>query len=301
MMNEQCPLIRDLLALYAEDMTSPETNQFIEAHLAGCEACQQALAALRAPQPLPEPMDAAPLKKLRGRLTRYRNQVIAVTALIVAAVFILVGAVLTTPEYLPAEEAVISCVSTESEMKIILSDKVAGYQLDGPYEQDEGVEYQLSAWTTLWSQLMQTAVRNPRISIPRGENDSYPTVYYSANDGSEMSLLTGLDLHPYMHGIVLPRLVLNYYALIVLFLLLVIAALYVPLRRHHRKLWERLLLAPVSYLIAHVVIRSLSPETYAAARDFCLILLLAMALYGALILGLGLIRRRKANFSELEE
>ncbi len=48
MMNEQCPLIRDLLALYAEDMTSPETNQFIEAHLAGCEACQQALAALRA-------------------------------------------------------------------------------------------------------------------------------------------------------------------------------------------------------------------------------------------------------------
>ncbi len=246
-------------------------------------------------------MDAAPLKKLRGRLTRYRNQVIAVTALIVAAVFILVGAVLTTPEYLPAEEAVISCVSTESEMKIIFSDKVAGYQLDGPYEQDEGVEYHLSAWTTLWSQLMQTAVRNPRISIPRGENDSYPTVYYSANDGSEMSLLTGLDLHPYMHGIVLPRLVLNYYALIVLFLLLVIAALYRPLRRHHRKLWERLLLAPVSYLIAHVVIRSLSPETYAAARDFCLILLLAMALYGALILGLGLIRRRKANFSELEE
>lgn len=299
-MNEHCPLVRDLLALYAEDMTSPETNQFVESHLKSCEACQQALAALRAPQPLPAPEDATPLKKLRRRLSHRRNLIISVTALVVAAVFVLVAAFLTTPEYLPAAEAVISCVSTESQIKIIFSDKVAGYQLDGPYEQEEGVEYHLSAWTTLWSQLTQTTIRNPRLSIPREENGSQPTVYFSANDGSEMSLLTGLDLHPYMHGIVLPRLVLNYYALIVLFLLLVIAALYIPLRGRHRILWERLLLAPVSYLIAHFIIRCFSPETYAAARDFCLILLLAMALYGALVLGLALIRRRKADLPKLK-
>ena len=91
-----------------------------------------------------------------------------------------------------------------------------------------------------------------------------------------ISLLTGLDLHPYMHGIVLTRLVLNHYALIALFLLLVTAALYFPLRRRRRRLWERLLLAPASYLIAHIIIRCFSPETYAAARDFCLILLLAL-------------------------
>lgn len=115
-MNEHCPLVRDLLALYAEDMTSPETNQFVESHLKSCEACQQALAALRAPQPLPAPEDATPLKKLRRRLSHRRNLIISVTALVVAAVFVLVAAFLTTPEYLPAAEAVISCVSTESQI-----------------------------------------------------------------------------------------------------------------------------------------------------------------------------------------
>ena len=300
-MNDHCPLIRDLLALYAEGMTSPETNRFIESHLEGCDGCRQALAALRAPQPMPEPEDIAPLKKLRHRLTHQRNLVIAVTALVVAAVFVLVAAFLTTPEYLPAGESVVSCISTEDKTTIIFSDKVAGYQLDGPYGEEGEIEYCLSAWTTLWAQLTQTTIRNPRISIPLGEDGSRPTVYYSANDGSEMSLLTGLDLHPYMHGIVLPRLVLNHYALIALFLLLVAAALYFPLRRRRRRLWERLLLAPASYLIAHIIIRGFSPETYAAARDFCLILLLAMALYGALVLGLALIRRRKADLPQLQK
>ncbi len=297
MMNQQCPLIRDLLALYAEDMVSPETKHFVEAHLEGCEACRQELATLRRPHPLPASDDAAPLKKLRQRLNRRRNLIIATTALIVATVFILLGAFLTTPEYLPAEEAVISCLSSGSHTTIIFSDKVAGYQLDGPYGEDGEREYHLSAWTTLWSQITQTTTRNSKLQIPYDTVHSSPTIYYSANDGSPMSLLYGMELHPNMQSVVQPRLVLNYYALIALFMLLVTAGLYFPLRKHHKRLWERLLLVPASYLMAHGAIRSFSPETYSAARDFCLILLLAMALYGVLTLGLALLHRRKTDMA----
>ena len=34
-----CELIRDLLPLYAEHLTSPETGQLIEEHLQSCPAC----------------------------------------------------------------------------------------------------------------------------------------------------------------------------------------------------------------------------------------------------------------------
>ena len=47
-----CELIRDLLPLYAEHLTSPETAQLIEEHLQSCPACQEELHALKLPVPV---------------------------------------------------------------------------------------------------------------------------------------------------------------------------------------------------------------------------------------------------------
>lgn len=64
-----CAVVGDLLPAYAEGLTAPETNDAVEAHLAGCPDCAGKLAAMRAPEP--EPTETAKevdyLKKVKRR------------------------------------------------------------------------------------------------------------------------------------------------------------------------------------------------------------------------------------------
>lgn len=59
-MNQECSIVRDLLPLYAERLTSPETAAFVEKHLRTCADCRAALQETQAP-----PAPAAPLRTPR--------------------------------------------------------------------------------------------------------------------------------------------------------------------------------------------------------------------------------------------
>ena len=50
-----CAVVRDLLPLYLEGLTSPQTDQAVETHLELCPNCAQYKAALTAPLSSPEP------------------------------------------------------------------------------------------------------------------------------------------------------------------------------------------------------------------------------------------------------
>ena len=51
-MNQECSIVRDLLPLYAERLTSPETAAFVEKHLRICADCRAALQETQAPPAL---------------------------------------------------------------------------------------------------------------------------------------------------------------------------------------------------------------------------------------------------------
>lgn len=64
-MNE-CKIVQDLLPLYADDLVSPETREFVDDHCAGCEACEKLRA--RAMEPVPQtPIDPKAYQKLLRR------------------------------------------------------------------------------------------------------------------------------------------------------------------------------------------------------------------------------------------
>lgn len=66
-----CELIRDLLPLYAEHLTSPETGQLIEEHLQSCPACRDELHSIRLPVPVQADAQAdAPLKQVHAALRK---------------------------------------------------------------------------------------------------------------------------------------------------------------------------------------------------------------------------------------
>ncbi len=93
-MNKACSIVKDLLPLYAEKLTAPETCEFIEAHIKTCPECRAALAELSAPaqSTLPAEEAAAPLKTVKKKLRRKR--------LLIAAGAVLATAVLLFGEFL---------------------------------------------------------------------------------------------------------------------------------------------------------------------------------------------------------
>ncbi len=84
MSKTSCEMIRDLLPLYAERLTSPETEKEIQAHLAECPACREIWEEMTAPEPvLTEPIpEVDGLKKVKKR----RWLTVAAAALAVALI-----------------------------------------------------------------------------------------------------------------------------------------------------------------------------------------------------------------------
>lgn len=102
-MDKTCSIVQDLLPLYAEDMLREETKEFVDAHLAQCEACRAELAALKA-DVKPAPVSAQPLRDLKRQLRR-RKLTAVLLAVALALTLAAAGfAYLTTPQYLPYDE-----------------------------------------------------------------------------------------------------------------------------------------------------------------------------------------------------
>ena len=66
-----CAVVRDLLPLYAEEMTESETQKLIDEHLEGCSDCQKKLSEIEAGTITP--VDTArPLKTLKKEIQKRR-------------------------------------------------------------------------------------------------------------------------------------------------------------------------------------------------------------------------------------
>ncbi len=86
-----CVLIHDLLPLYAEHLTSPETDQLLAEHLQSCPACQEELHALKLPVPVQADAHAdAPLKGIRKTLQKKSIRAAAAAVLAVLCAVALV-------------------------------------------------------------------------------------------------------------------------------------------------------------------------------------------------------------------
>ena len=83
-----CAVVRDLLPSYAEGLTAPETNEAVEAHLAGCPDCTAYLAAMRSPETEVPPETAWEVDYLKKVKHRGRNRVILA---ILLTLLVLVG------------------------------------------------------------------------------------------------------------------------------------------------------------------------------------------------------------------
>lgn len=278
-MKLSCAVAADLLPLYAEKMTSAETNALVEEHLRECPVCRKRLEELQAPAVLPPDTDAAPLKKLQRAVRRKRRAAVWAAVLLSLAVAVAVFGGLSTPRFLPDDRAV-AIEDRAGLLTVRFGASVTRYELWDEGEDENGRVYSLAAGSSTFDRLTGRGQPQEIVLNPQGERIA--AVYYCPMNGQDDILLYGS-----VDGgrITLPRRALVFYAVIALGALAVCLILFFAFwkKKRVRALLADAALAPASYLAAQLCISGTSTTTYTLPRDFSLIVLVTLLLYAALV------------------
>ena len=313
-----CAVVRDLLPLFAENMTEPETETLIKEHLPECPACRQKYNELQtgaSAVPNTEADPAAPLRTLKKELRRRRLFAALIAGLLVFVVGITIfyraeslmplsweeglvtvkGVEEITPEnrsdhpylYTTGSEPASPREYTGNALILNISGPIAGIETEH-IEEDGTV-------TVLLQGYGRSSAFGRNLSGPVGEMILCPVpdrLIYGYEDPQE--LLWGEPLNGGVQ--VLPRLALTYYVLIAALAAALSGFLWLLFRK---KPWSRILrqifFAPLSYILAHFLIMDLRPISFSITRDLCFIVLTACALYALIsLLWQALQQKRKA-------
>ena len=296
-MRNECNIIRDLLPLYAENMVSSDTSDFVEEHLKGCEACRKEYENAKEPRPAQEISDTAPLLKLSRKLKIKRIQTIALTAVFVTALFVSAFAVLDAPIYLPYSEGLVTLEQLGDKGILITFDEVVTDFNYMVYEDPDGGNLyycDIEAWTSLWDKWFSQGNGNLTEMVTTRYTKPIIAVYIP-NDGTENVCIARYDPNAenridenveYKNATTLPRLSLGYYLILAVVALAVLGIIcFLTRKKTELCIWvERIILYPVAYIISHCIVSGIDWTSYSLPRDYSLIVFISILLYSGLLL-----------------
>lgn len=333
-MNKDCSIVQDLLPLYAEDMLREETKEFVDGHLAQCEACRAQLAALKA-DVTPAPVNAQPLRSLKKQLRRKKFTAVLLAVTLALTLAAAGFAYLTAPQYLPysetewtvarADGAVtaegLADLSGVESISVNLLTPVSGTEVTSTQEPDSGkTVYFITAWRTpldTWRGAFDKTGDAPNAHSANdrtqreadalqgalGKVESARTLFTLDTENCAAvyySPNNGQDdvlLCGSRDGgiISMPRLALGYYVLLSLALLIPLSIAFFLYRwKKAGKALGHLALIPACYLTGHLLVKGFVTTSYQMQRDFSLIVLTGALLYAAILLAGDLLRQRRA-------
>lgn len=333
-MNKTCSIVQDLLPLYEEDMLREQTKEFVDGHLAQCEACRAELAALKADVPS-APVNAQPLRSLKKQLRRKKFTAVLLAVTLALTLAAAGFAYLTAPQYLPysetewtvarADGAVtaegLADLSGVESISVNLLTPVSGTEVTSTQEPDSGkTVYFITAWRTpldTWRGAFDKTGDAPNAHSANdrtqreadalqgalGKVESARTLFTLDTENCAAvyySPNNGQDdvlLCGSRDGgiISMPRLALGYYVLLSLALLIPLSiAFFLYRRKKAGKALGHLALIPACYLTGHLLVKGFVTTSYQMQRDFSLIVLTGALLYAAILLAGDLLRQRRA-------
>lgn len=303
-MKNECSIVRDILPLYAEDMVSEDTAEFVKEHLENCPACRSELEKIRKPvqpvvvQHVPD-IDAAPLKRLKRTLLMKKVQVVLCTSAVLLALMLSGLSFLTAPEYFTySPELVTVTEGANGGATISFSSEITNYKLQRIADPtDQRTVYHLEAWTSLWDRMFSRPGAQD-VSV-KPENGHELLIYFTQfinHSSSNSSVCIYGEVEPDSGGwVALPGLSLGYWLVINIVLLAILGAIWWHLRRREkpRRRVERLLLIPVAYMLGHLCVLGFHTLSYSEWRDAQMILAIGVLFYCAMLLALSIFYTRK--------
>ena len=331
-MNKDCSIVQDLLPLYAEDMLREGTKEYVDGHLAQCEACRTELTALKTEDVTPASVSAQPLRDLKRQLRR-RKLTAVLLAVALALTLAAAGfAYLTAPQYLPYDETEwmitrspraladgsimadgLTDLSGIESISVNLLTPVSGTKVTSTQDPDSGkTVYFITAWRTpldTWcgtfdvSDTGDHAQREANALLDAlGETGSARTLFtldatnctaiYYSPNNGQDDVLLCGSRDG---GVIsLPRLALGYYVLLSFVLLITLGIAFFLCRgKKAGKGRGHLAPIPACYLLGHLLVKGFSATSYQMQRDFSLIILTAALLYAAALLGSRFLHQKR--------
>lgn len=294
-MNNKCNLVKDILPLYVEDMVSTDTREFVGEHLEHCEECHAEFERMRKPAGSIPDTDIVPLKRIKRDLLIKRIQTIFFTAILACAIVVAAFGILTSPKFFPYSDNFLNVIDDpKGNIIITFDDKVTGYSCRKESDNETETEvYRINAWTATWDLYLSN--RGKQNMIIPSNTETKIQIFYAQNDGSGDVLIYGVNDKAGEDIVTLPRQILMPYFLLAFLALAVLAILRFLLRNKQAVIvWiDRAILFPISYMIAQLCTKGINFTTYSSQRDFCIIILVAMLLYFAMLIGKSLYKVRK--------
>lgn len=294
-MNNKCNLIRDILPLYVEDMVSTDTREFVSEHLEYCEACRAEFEHMRKPADFIPNADIVPLKRIKKELFIKRLQTVFFTAILACAIVTIIFGILTSPKFFPYSDNLLNVIGgSDGNIIITFDNKVTGYSCIKEFNDETGTEvYRVNAWTTTWDLYLSNR-GNQNVVMP-SEGAAKIQIFFTQNNGFEDVLIYGADDNVQQDILTLPRQLLLPYFILAFLVLAILTILRVLLKKKQAIIvWiDRTILFPISYMAAHLCSKGINFTTYSSQRDFCIIILIAMLFYFAILTGTALYKTKK--------
>ena len=303
-MKNECSIVCDLLPLYAEDMVSEDTAEFVKEHLGNCPTCRAELEKLRKPvqpvaaQHVPD-IDAEPLKRLKKALLMEKVQAILCTAAVLLALMLSGLSFLTAPEYFAySQELVTVTEGANGEATISFSSEITNYKLQRIADPaDKQTVYHLEVWTCAWDRMFSKPGAQDVTVKPENGHELliYFTQFINQSSSNSAVCIYG-EIEPDSGGwMALPGLSMGYWLAINIVLLVILGVIWLNLRKKEkpRRLVERLILIPISYMLGHLCVLGFHTLSYSEWRDAQMILAIGILFYCAMLLALSIFYSRK--------
>lgn len=303
-MKNECSIVCDLLPLYAEDMVSEDTAEFVKEHLGNCPTCRAELEKLRKPvqpvaaQHVPD-IDAEPLKRLKKALLMEKVQAILCTAAVLLALMLSGLSFLTAPEYFAySQELVTVTEGANGEATISFSSEITDYKLHRIADPaDKQTVYHLEVWTCAWDRMFSKPGAQDVTVKPENGHELliYFTQFINQSSSNSAVCIYG-EIEPDSGGwMALPGLSMGYWLAINIVLLVILGVIWLNLRKKEkpRRLVERLILIPIAYMLGHLCVLGFHTLSYSEWRDAQMILAIGILFYCAMLLALSIFYSRK--------
>ena len=296
-MSSKCNVIKDILPLYVEDMVSADTREFVCEHLKHCAACRAEFERMRNPTEFVSDIDTniVPLKRIKKDLSIRRLQTIIFTAILACAIVMVIIGILTAPKFYPYSDNLLNVTdSPDGSIIVTFDEKVTGYSCTKEFHHEMEIEvYRVNAWTTTWDLYLSNR-GNQNIVIP-SDGATKVQIFFTQNNGSEDVLIYGPDDNANQDSMTLPRLILLPYFILALFVLAILAILrHILKNKSEIIIWiDKAIPFPISYMAAQLCTKGINFTTYSLQRDFCIIVLVAILLYLAMLIGKSFYQDKK--------
>lgn len=303
-MKNECSIVCDLLPLYAEDMVSEDTAEFVKEHLGNCPTCRAELEKLRKPvqpvaaQHVPD-IDAEPLKRLKKALLMEKVQAILCTAAVLLALMLSGLSFLTAPEYFAySQELVTVTEGANGEATISFSSEITNYKLQRIADPaDKQTVYHLEVWTCAWDRMFsKPGAQDVTVKPENGHELLICFTQFINQSSSNSAVCIYGEIEPDSGGwMALPGLSMGYWLAINIVLLVILGVIWLNLRKKEkpRRLVERLILIPIAYMLGHLCVLGFHTLSYSEWRDAQMILAIGILFYCAMLLALSIFYSRK--------